>query len=190
VISLSYVPPEKKSKSGTSSFGDVVYLVAFYLVEFLFIFVGIPTLVFAVGVIPIAMYVIIAQKSVIWPLYVLGGVIAFVQIAALSYFFQRFILKPRNMNFFQWVRWKFHPAEIAKRRKERQDRSEKIAEWYDGMGRVQASKEQLIEEQSLKYEERFMTEEEKASLESTTTQESTGIVFGKIEEERSKEESA
>jgi len=51
---LTYVPPEKKTKGGTSGFGDSVYVILFFLVEGLFVFIGVPFLVVAIGFVPIA----------------------------------------------------------------------------------------------------------------------------------------
>jgi len=148
---LTYVPPEKKTKGGTSGFGDSVYVILFFLVEGLFVFVGVPFLVVAIGFVPIAMYLIITQGNGIvgveWLLYGFVGIIVFIQILAIQYFFKRFILQPHKMNFKQWVRYRLSPSEIRKRRDEKRARHKKMSDWYDGMDRVHARNEQFKEEQ-------------------------------------------
>ncbi|MHA1307958.1 MAG: hypothetical protein ACTSQN_11775 [Candidatus Heimdallarchaeota archaeon] len=146
---MTYVPPEKKQKGGTSSFGDVVYVILFYLVEGAFVFIGVPILVVAIGFIPIAMYLIITGGGnyVDYILYGFVVVIVFFQILALQYFFKRYILIPNKMTFRQWVVYRFSPSEIRKRRDEKRARSQKMSEWYDGMDRIHERNEQYKEEQ-------------------------------------------
>ncbi|RLI74110.1 hypothetical protein DRO91_01340 [Candidatus Heimdallarchaeota archaeon] len=146
---MTYVPPEKKQKGGTSSFGDIVYIFLFYLIEGLFIIIGVPALVVAIGLIPIAMYVIIrGETNIVWPLYVLAVAIIFFQILALQYFVKKYVLEPHKMRLGQWLRWKFSPKEIKKRRLERQERTRKMEAWYGGMDKVKEEKEQIKKEQS------------------------------------------
>jgi hypothetical protein len=146
---LTYVPPEKKKKGGTSGFGDIVYVILFYLMEGLFIFVGIPIIIFAIGIIPVAMYLVITgERSQVWPLYIFGVAIVFFEILGLQYFIRRYILKPHNMTLGQWLRWKFSPAEIRKRREEKREKTRRMEEWYGGMERVHMTKERIKEEQA------------------------------------------
>ena len=154
---MTYVPPEKKDKGG--SFGDTIYVILFYLIEGLFIFIGIPFLVFAIAIIPTAFYVIIkGEQNITWPLYVVGAIIVFCQILAMQYFIRRYILKPHNKTFGEWLRWKFSPTEIKIRRLEKQERSRKMEKWYDNLDKVQANKEKLIEEQSYNLRSKWQDE--------------------------------
>jgi hypothetical protein len=145
---LTYVPPEKKTKGGTSGFGDIVYVILFFLVEGAFVFIGVPILVIAVGFLPVAMYLIITQGAhVQWFFYTFVVLIVFIQILALQYFVKRFILEPHKMNFREWVRYRLSPSEIRKRRDEKRARHKKMEQWYAGMDRVHARNEQYKEEQ-------------------------------------------
>ena len=145
---MTYVPPEKKQKGGTSGFGDIIYVILFYLVEGAFVFIGVPILVLAIGFIPVAMYLIITQgEGVVWFLYGFVVAIVFFQILALQYFFKRYILHPNKMSFRQWVVYRFSPSEIRKRRAEKQARHKKMTEWYDGMDRVHKRNEEYKDEQ-------------------------------------------
>ena len=147
---MTYVPPEKKQKGGTSGFGDIVYVIAFYLIEGAFIFLGIPIIILALGLVPISLYLIIAQDrdATQWVLIVVGIAVVFFQILGVQYFVRRWILEPNKMTFRQWIRWRFSPSEIRKRRDEKRARSQKMHEWYDGMDRVHESKDRLRDEQS------------------------------------------
>ena len=145
---MTYVPPEKKTKGGTSGFGDIVYVILFFVVEGAFVFLGVPILVVAIGFIPVAMYLIISGgQGVDWFMYGFVVVIVFVQILAIQYFFKRFILHPNKMNFRQWIVYRLSPTEIRKRREEKRARHQKMADWYDGMDRVHEQNEQFKEEQ-------------------------------------------
>jgi len=147
---LTYVPPEKKQKGGTSSFGDIVYIFLFYLIEGMFILIGVPALIIAISIIPLAMYVIIrGETNIIWPLYVIAGVIVFFQILALQYFVRKYVLEPHNMSFGRWLRWKFSPKEIKKRRAERLAKTRKMEKWYSGLDKVKEEKEQIKREQAI-----------------------------------------
>jgi len=146
---VTYVPPEKKQKGGTSGLGDFFYVMIFYLVEGLFIFVGIPVIVLALGIIPVAMYLVITgNDNVIWPLYLFGVLIVFFQILGIQFFVRKWILEPNKMTFGRWLRWRFSPYEIRKRRDEKRARSRKMAEWYDGMDRVKEKSDMIRDEQS------------------------------------------
>ncbi|NHJ39501.1 MAG: hypothetical protein FK731_05660 [Asgard group archaeon] len=146
---MTYVPPEEKKSGGSSSFGDIIYVILFYLVEGMFILLGIPMLVLAIGIVPVAMYVIITEgKYVQWPLYIAGVLVIILQVFGVQYFLRKYVLEPNNKTFGEWLRWKFSPSEIRKRRDERREKTKKIEEWYDGFDRVKDQKERLKEEQS------------------------------------------
>lgn len=151
VITLTYVPPEKK-QSGSSGFADFLYVVMFYLIEISFIFIGIPVIILALGFVPIAMYLIITEGGTAddsWIFYLFGVVIVFFQILGLQYFFKRWILEPNKMTFGEWLKWKFSPTEIRKRRDERRMRSERMDKWYDSMGKIKETEDRIKEEQAL-----------------------------------------
>ncbi|HUT80914.1 MAG TPA: hypothetical protein VMZ29_06905 [Candidatus Bathyarchaeia archaeon] len=149
---MTYVPPEKKQRGGTSGFGDVIYVILFYLIEGLFIFIGIPALIIAIAIIPMAMYSIIThgggELGLDWILIVVAVLIVFIQVLALQYSVRKYILKPHNMRFGQWLRWKFSPTEIQKRREEKIERSKKMEEWYASMERIQEREELIKNEQA------------------------------------------
>ncbi|MFW9922863.1 MAG: hypothetical protein ACFFDW_06190 [Candidatus Thorarchaeota archaeon] len=151
---MTYVPPEKKQQGSTSGFGDIVYVIMFYVIEIAFIFLGIPIVILSIGFIPIAMYLIITeggQTDNNWIFYLFGVVIIFFQILGLQYFFRKWILQPNNMTFGEWLRWKFSPSEIKKRRYERIERSRRMDEWYSGMERVKEMNEKIKEEQAIDF---------------------------------------
>ena len=146
---MTYVPPEKKQKGGTSGFGDFVYVMLFILIEGLFIFLGIPLIIFAIAIIPVAMYlVILGEQETIWPLYVIVALVVFFQILGVQFFVRKWILEPNKMTFGQWLRWRFSPKDIRKRREERRARSRKMDEWYDGLDRVKERRDLIKDEQS------------------------------------------
>lgn len=179
---MTYVPPEEKKSGGTSSFGDVIYVILFYLVEGMFIFLGIPMLVLAIGVIPVAMYVIITEgRYTQWPLYVAGVFVILLQVFGVQYFLRKYVLEPNNKSFGQWIRWKFSPTEIRSRRAEKREKSEKIKEWYDGFDRVKDHKERLKEEQSQElFKELFPEISEKYTMESLAEEDSS-ITLGETQ---------
>ncbi|MBD3191471.1 MAG: hypothetical protein GF308_12555 [Candidatus Heimdallarchaeota archaeon] len=143
---MTYVPPEKKS--GSSNFGDIVYIIIFYLIEGLFIFIGVPFLVFAIAYLPASLYFAITGNATMWPLYIMGAFIAFFQILAIQAFMKRYVLEPHGKTFGEWLRWKFSPKEIKKRREERRRESEKMDKWYAGMERIKETEERIKTEQS------------------------------------------
>ncbi|MHA1556146.1 MAG: hypothetical protein ACTSPM_04345 [Candidatus Heimdallarchaeota archaeon] len=115
----------------------------------MFIFLGIPVVVLALGLVPITMYLIIAQDhGAEWVLYLVGVIIIFFQILGIQYFMRKWILEPNKMNFRQWIHWRFSPTEIRKRRDAKRARAQKMNEWYDGMDRVHEKRDQLRDEQS------------------------------------------
>jgi len=145
---LTHVPPEKKQRGG-SGFGDIIYVIAFFLIEGLFIFIGIPMVVLALGLVPISMYLIISEnRGAEWVLYLVGIVIIFFQILGIQYFMRKWVLEPNKMNFRQWIHWRFSPTEIRKRREEKRARVQKMNEWYGGMDRIHEKRDQLRDEQS------------------------------------------
>jgi len=185
---LTYVPPEKKQKDGTSSFGDLVYVIMFYMVEGLFIIVGIPILMLAIGVIPVAMYLVITKGEgvlgVTWPLAIMGIFMVLFQILAVQYFLRKYVLEPHKMTFGEWLRWKFSPTEIKKRRQEKIARSQKMDEWYGGMDKIHERKAQLKEEQSFNLRDEWFGESGDPEVPTEYSSEETGIVIGEIEEEK------
>ena len=157
---MTYVPPEKKHRSG--SFGDFIYVFMFYMIEGMFILVGIPILMLAIGVIPVSMYLIITKGEgrlgVTWPLAIMGIFMVLFQILAVQYFVRKYVLEPHKMTFGEWIRWKFSPTEIKKRREEKIARSRKMDEWYDGMDRIHERKAIIKQEQSLDIRDEWFKE--------------------------------
>jgi len=181
---LTYVPPEKKHRGG--SFGDFIYVFMFYLIEGLFIIVGIPILMLAIGVIPVSMYLVITKGEgrlgVTWPLAIMGIFVVLFQILAVQYFVRKYVLEPHKMTFGEWLRWKFSPTEIRKRREERIARSRKMDEWYDGMGRIHERKAQLKEEQSYNLRDEWFQEKGDPDVAIVDSSEESGIIIGEVEE--------
>ncbi|NHJ32779.1 MAG: hypothetical protein FK732_07945 [Asgard group archaeon] len=183
---MTYVPPEKKQRGGTSSFGDFIYVLIFYLIEGLFILVGIPFLILAIGVIPVTMYLIITEGEgslgVTWPLAIMGIFVVFFQILAVQFFVRKYVLEPHKMTFGEWLRWKFSPKEIKKRRQEKIARSQKMDEWYDGMDRIHERKALLKEEQSLNIRDEWFSETGNPDEQSTESSEESGIIISDFAE--------
>jgi hypothetical protein len=180
---LTYVPPEEKKSGGTSSFGDIIYVILFYLVEGLFILLGIPLLVLAIGVVPVAMYVIITQgRFAQWPLYVAGVIVILLQVFGIQYAVRKYILVPHNKSFGEWLRWKFSPTEIKKRREERRAKTKKIEEWYDGFDRVKDEKEKLKDEQSDELYRELFPEISETFLEESRREKDSAITLGESQE--------
>jgi len=181
---LTYVPPEKKHRGG--SFGDFIYVFLFYLIEGIFIIIGIPFLMLAIGVIPVSMYLVITKGEgrlgVTWPLAIMGIFVVLFQILAVQYFVRKYVLEPNKMTFGEWLRWKFSPTEIRKRREERIARSRKMDEWYDGMDRIHERKAQLKEEQSYNLRDEWFQEKGDPDLPTVDSSEESGIVIGEVEE--------
>ena len=181
---MTYVPPEKKHRGG--SFGDFIYVFMFYLIEGLFIIVGIPILMLAIGVIPVSMYLVITKGEgrlgVTWPLAIMGIFVVLFQILAVQYFVRKYVLEPHKMTFGEWLRWKFSPTEIRKRREERIARSRKMDEWYDGMGRIHERKAQLKEEQSYNLRDEWFQEKGDPDVAIVDSSEESGIIIGEVEE--------
>lgn len=183
---MTYVPPEKKHRGG--SFGDFIYVLMFYLIEGVFILIGIPFLMLAIGVIPVAMYLVITQggTSATVNLYLTigaGVLVVFAQIMGMQYFVRKYVLEPHKMTFGEWMRWKFSPTEIKKRRAEKIARSEKMDKWYDGMDRIHERKALIKEEQSLNIRDEWFKESGDPEEPSTLSTEESGIIIGEVEEE-------
>ncbi len=187
MIKLTYVPPEKKQRGGTSGFGDVVYVILFYLIEGLFIFLGIPALILAIAIIPMAMYAIITGGiyGTDWVLIVVVVLIVFIQILAIQYFVRKYILKPHNMKFGQWLRWKFSPTEIQKRRQEKAARSKKMDEWYASMDRIQEREEMIKNEQAYDIRGEWFKETGDPDLIKDLDDEDGTIIIGEVTEDSS-----
>ncbi|MBN1329017.1 MAG: hypothetical protein JXA54_06045 [Candidatus Heimdallarchaeota archaeon] len=181
---MTYVPPEKKQKGGTSGFGDIVYVFLFYVIEGIFIFIGIPALVIAIAIIPMAMYSIITQGKfgTDWVLIVVAVLIVFIQILAIQYFVRKYILKPNNMRLGQWLRWKFSPTEIQKRRAEKAERSRKMDEWYASMERIQEREELIKNEQAYDIRDEWFKEKGDPDFIKELEDDDT-IVIGEIPED-------
>ncbi|NHJ46199.1 MAG: hypothetical protein FK733_00290 [Asgard group archaeon] len=181
---MTYVPPEEKDSGGTSGFGDVVYVFLFYLVEGLFILVGIPFLMLALAIIPVAMYVIITGgERILWPMIVFGTLLIFIQAMALQYAVRRFVLQPHNKTFGEWLRWKFSPTEIKTRRADKRARTKRVEEWYDGIDRVQAQKDHLKNEQQRELYDKLFPEIAKKEKDIATLEEKPEITLGQVTEE-------
>ena len=184
---MTYVPPEKKQKGGTSGFGDIIYVLAFYLIEGSFIFLGIPVIILALGLVPISLYLIITGGgggNIDWIFYLFGVVVVFFQILGMQYFIRKWVLEPNKMNFRQWIRWKFSPTEIKKRRAEKQARAQKMDEWYAGMDKVQESRDRLRDEQSYDLRAEWYKESgDPEILDPTSNNEESGIVLGETVED-------
>ncbi|MBK5113216.1 MAG: hypothetical protein KGD59_03305 [Candidatus Heimdallarchaeota archaeon] len=183
---MTYVPPEKKQRTG--SFGDFIYVVMFYMIEGAFIIFGIPILMIAIGVIPVSMYLIITKGEgalgVTWPLGIMGIFMVLFQILAVQYFVKKYVLEPNKMAFGEWLRWKFSPTEIKKRRAEKIARSQKMDEWYDGMDRIHERKALIKEEQSIDMREEWFKETGDPEAVETQSSEESDFILGEIEEEK------
>jgi len=192
---LTYVPPEKKQKGGTSGFGDIIYVFLFYLIEGMFIFIGIPVIIIAIAAVPVSMYLIITEGEYSeWPIYVIGGAIVFFQIIGVQFFVRKFILEPHKMTFGEWLRWKFSPTLIKQRREERKERSRKMDEWYQGMDRIHERKEQLKEEQQYNIRAEWFGERDPEFIDETPQEDvviigETPIIETTIEESAEPDES-
>ncbi len=183
---MTYVPPEKKHRGG--SFGDFIYVFMFYLIEGLFIFIGIPFLMLAIGVIPVAMYLVITRGGVsdqinLYLTIGAGVLVVFAQIMGAQYFVRKYVLEPNNMKFGEWMRWKFSPTEITKRRAEKIARSEKMDKWYDGMDKIHERKALIKEEQSIDIRGEWFKETGDPDTVDAQSSEESGIILGEIEEE-------
>lgn len=186
---MTYVPPEEKKSGGSSSFGDIIYVILFYLVEGMFILLGIPMLVLAIGIVPVAMYVIITEgKYVQWPLYIAGVLVIILQVFGVQYFLRKYVLEPNNKTFGEWLRWKFSPSEIRKRRNERREKTKKIEEWYDGFDRVKDQKERLKEEQSEALYKELFPEISEAYVKKSFREEASTVTLGGASTETSTDE--
>ncbi|MCE7743783.1 MAG: hypothetical protein GPJ52_01480 [Candidatus Heimdallarchaeota archaeon] len=183
---MTYVPPEKKHRGG--SFGDFIYVLMFYLIEGIFIIIGIPFLMLAVGVIPVAMYLVItrggASEQINLYLTIGAGVIVvFAQIMGVQYFVRKYVLEPNNMKFGEWLRWKFSPTEIKNRRAEKIARSEKMEKWYDGMDKIHERKALIKEEQSIDMRGEWFKETGDPEEIASQSSDDSGIILGEFEEE-------
>ena len=140
----------------------------------------------AIGVIPVSMYLVTTKGEgilgVTWPLAIMGILMVLAQILAVQYFVRKYILTPNKMTFGEWLRWKFSPTEIKKRRAEKIARSQKMDEWYDGMDRIHERKALIKEEQSIDMREEWFKETGDPDLVEETSTEEPGIELGEIEE--------
>ncbi len=187
MIELTYVPPKKKQKGGTSGFGDLVYVLMFYIMEGLFIFIGIPFLILAFGVIPVAMFLVItrgggSESASLYILISFGVLIVFFQILGMQFFVRKYVLEPHKMTFGEWLRWKFSPTEIKKRRTEKIARSRKMEEWYGSMDRVYESRERLKDEQQYNLRGEWFGEDGDPEMKASSETDDATIVLGEIEE--------
>ncbi|MGC9778799.1 MAG: hypothetical protein HZR80_06110 [Candidatus Heimdallarchaeota archaeon] len=184
---MTYVPPKKKQKGGTSGFGDLVYVLMFYIMEGLFIFIGIPFLILAFGVIPVAMFLVItrgggSESASLYILISFGVLIVFFQILGMQFFVRKYVLEPHKMTFGEWLRWKFSPTEIKKRRTEKIARSRKMEEWYGSMDRVYESRERLKDEQQYNLRGEWFGEDGDPEMKASSETDDATIVLGEIEE--------
>ena len=182
---MTYVPPEKRQRGGTGGFGDVIYVILFLIIEGVFIFIVVPFLILVIAILPLALYVIISEgQGVQWALYLIAVVIVFLQVLALQFFFRRYFLEPHKMTFGQWLRYSFYPKEIQKRRRDKLERSRKLAKWYDGMEKVEERKQLIKEEQSYDLRGEWFRESGDPELIATTTTNNEAITIGKSEEKK------
>jgi len=86
---------------------EKIYKNNFIIFEISFIIFVLPVLVLTTLLLPIMFYFTIVQEFRIWPFIVIGTFIGFAQITAFQYFFKRFILKPYNMTFGEYLRFIF-----------------------------------------------------------------------------------
>jgi len=92
-----------------------------------------------------------------------------------QYFVRKYVLEPHNMTFGEWIRWKFSPTEIKKRRAEKIARSEKMNKWYDGMDKIHERKALIKEEQSIDMRGEWFI--------ASQSSEESPIILGEFEEE-------
>lgn len=142
----------------------------------------------AIGVIPVAMYLVITRggTSATVNLYLTigaGVLVVFAQIMGVQYFVRKYVLEPHKMTFGEWIRWKFSPTEIKKRRAEKIARSEKMNKWYDGMDKIHERKALIKEEQSIDMRGEWFKETGDPDEIASQSSEEPGIILGDFEEE-------
>ncbi|NHK32412.1 MAG: hypothetical protein FK730_13745 [Asgard group archaeon] len=105
------------------------YKSSFYFFEIGFIVFAIPILIIAFVSIPITMYFALTKYFQLWPFVFLGIVIVGFQIFAIQFFIRKFILKPNNLTFGEYLRMRFDE------RYKRKEPEEKITHktWYDDL---------------------------------------------------------
>jgi hypothetical protein len=132
------------------------------------------------------MYLVITKGEgilgVTWPLAIMGIFIVLGQILAVQFFVRKYILQPNKMSFGEWLRWKFSPTEIKKRRAEKIARSQKMDEWYDGMDRIHERKALIKEEQSIDMREEWFKETGDPDEVKVQSTEEPGIILGEADE--------
>lgn len=105
------------------------YKSSFYFFEIGFIVVAIPVLILALTSIPVMMYFAITQYFQLWPFVLLGVLIAGFQIYAIQFFVKKFILKPLQLTFGEYLRMRFD--ERYKKEETSSIIEQKI--WYDNL---------------------------------------------------------
>ena len=108
--------------------------------------------------------------------------IVFFQILGMQFFVRKYVLEPHKMTFGEWLRWKFSPTEIKKRRAEKIARSRKMDEWYGSMDRVYESRERLKDEQQYNLRGEWFGEDGDPEMKASSETDDTTIVLGEIEE--------
>ena len=132
-LSSYKMPTRKRRKRRGSSMRSIeakerFYKRNFYIFEVGFIVIAVPVLLIALTSIPILVYFTITQYFQLWPFIILGASIAFFQMLSIQVFVKKFYLKPYNMTFGEYLRFRFD------------ERTEKIEEeakppktWYDNL---------------------------------------------------------
>ncbi len=149
-------PEKKRKKQGTNirniEAKERFYKRNFYFFEIGFIVVAVPVLIIALFSIPILLYFTLTQYFQLWPFIILGVLVAFFQILAIQVFVRKYYLKPYNMTFGEYLRFRFE-----ERYKKEEEEKKHQKTWYDNIDEfiVQirtAQREQTLRIYSSNYE--------------------------------------
>ncbi|MHA1668353.1 MAG: zinc ribbon domain-containing protein [Candidatus Heimdallarchaeaceae archaeon] len=155
------------SAVGVAIVGTVV--ISYYLIEFLtgkgysiasalnelfYLVIGIPLLVISAGFLPASILVAFfySQETIKWFIPTIYSLVGVLEILSIIYILRRY-LKDKNMNLFQYLKYIFDFERRAQERREFEERTQQIDDFYSGLHKVESRIAKKMEEKSTGFEE-------------------------------------
>ena len=129
------------------------YKLAYVINEILYLFIGIPFLLIAIGYIPLSMYILfvdIGDASGIVPILI--AIMVTLQILSFIYIL-RHRGKEKGRTIIQNIKYLFDFKSRAEEQRKYREQAEKVEEFYSRMGKVNKNIREIVEESIVDFRE-------------------------------------
>ncbi|MHA1466313.1 MAG: hypothetical protein ACTSQ2_14580, partial [Candidatus Heimdallarchaeaceae archaeon] len=129
------------------------YKLTYVINEILYLFIGIPIMIIAIGYLPLSIYTLFfATEDNSWIVPILIAIMVTAQVFSFVYTL-RHRGKEKGRTIIQNIKYLFDFKARAEEQRKHQEQAEKIEEFYSGMGKVNKSVRAKMEESKVDFKE-------------------------------------